>query len=160
MIEAKRDAEVVGKGKLGMPKLSKILFVLRNDVDYAKTIDYVANLASSMVNPVVQILYTVDVEPIPLDEKTEREFYSKLREEGKKIVEEAVDKISKAGIDVELYDMHFGISAERILKAEKELNPDLIVMGARGLSTFKKMLLGSISEEVTKKAKAPVLIVK
>ena len=62
--------------------------------------------------------------------------------------------------DAEFYDMHIGIAAEKILKVEKELAPDIIVMGVRGLSTFKKMFLGSISEEVTKNARTPVLLVK
>ena len=159
MIEVERKVEWGDKG-IQVPRMSRILVVLRNDVDYAKTIDYVVNLARSMADPVIHLLYTVDVEPVPSDEKVEKEFYDKLRKEGEKIVEEAIDKFNSAGIDVELYDMHFGIAAERILKAEKELNPDLIVMGARGLSTFKKMLLGSISDEITRKAKAPVLIVR
>jgi len=160
MIEVKRNVEAGERGALQIPKISKILVVLRNDVDYAKTIDYVANLAKSMNDPVIHILYTVDLEPVPADEKVEREFYGKLREEGEKIVDEAINKLNEAGIDVQLHDMHFGIAAERIIKAEKELNPDLIVIGARGLSTLKKVLLGSISDEVTRKAKAPVLIVK
>jgi len=160
MIEVERKVRVGEDGRISLPKMSKILVVLRNDVDYAKTVDYVVNLASSMVDPKIQILYTVDVEPVPSHEETERKFYRKLRKEGEEIVKNAISKIKDAGIDVELHDMHFGIAAERILKAEKELNPDLIVMGARGLSTFKKMLLGSISDEVTRKAKAPVLIVR
>ena len=160
MIEVERKTEVGERGFMKIPRISKILVVLRNDVDYFKTVDYIINLASSMVDPKIKILYTVDVEPVPSDEKIEKEFYSKLRREGEEIVENALEKIKEAGIDAELHDMHFGIAAERILKAEKELNPDLIVMGSRGLSTFKKMLLGSLSDEISKKARAPVLIVR
>ena len=159
MIEVEKRASVE-TGNTRIPKISRILLVLRNDVDYLKTVDYVINLANSIPDSKVYILYTVDLDPIPMDEKVEKEFYRKLREEGEKIVESAINRLTNAGIEVELYDMHFGIAAERILKAEKELAPDLIVMGARGLSTFKKMLLGSVSEEVTKHAKTPVLIVK
>ncbi len=160
MIEIEKEVEVGESGIINIPRMSKILVVLRNDVDHSRTVNYIINLASSMIDPKIRILYTVDVEPIPVDEETEIKFYGKLRREGEKIVRDAIDKIKNAGIDVELYDMHFGIAAERILKAERELNPDLIVMGARGLSTFKKMLLGSISDEVSRKARAPVLIVR
>ncbi len=159
MIEVEKRASVETENPR-IPRISRILLILRNDVDYLKTVDYVINLANSITNSKVFILYTVDLDPIPMDEKVEKEFYRKLREEGKKIVENAINRLKNAGVDVEFYDMHFGIAAERILKAEKELAPDLIIMGARGLSTFKKMLLGSVSEEVTKHAKTPVLIVK
>jgi len=36
----------------------------------------------------------------------------------------------------------------------------MIVMGARGLNSLKKIFLGSASDYVLKKAKIPVLIVK
>ncbi len=160
MIEVEREVEVGESGIINVPRMSKILVVLRNDVDYSRTVDYIISLASSMIDPKIRILYTVDVEPIPTHEETEIKFYSRLRKEGEEIVRGAMNKIKNAGIDVELHDMHFGIAAERILKAERELKPDLIVMGARGLSTFKKMLLGSISDEVARKARAPVLIVR
>jgi nucleotide-binding universal stress UspA family protein len=37
---------------------------------------------------------------------------------------------------------------------------DLIVIGARGLSTFKKIFLGSVSTYVMHKSKVPVMLVK
>ena len=37
---------------------------------------------------------------------------------------------------------------------------DLIVMGARGLSTFKKIFLGSVSSYVLQKAQVAVMIIK
>ena len=47
-----------------------------------------------------------------------------------------------------------------ILKVLETEKVDLIVMGARGISGIKKLLLGSTSEAVVKKANCPVLIVK
>lgn len=148
----------VKSGNTRLPGISRILLVLRNDVDNLKAVDYVANLARA--DSKVYVLYVVDVEPIPMDDKVEREFYGKLRREGKEIVEDAINRLRSAGIDAEFYDIHIGIAAEKILKVEKGLAPDIIVMGVRGLSTFKKMFLGSISEEVTKNARTPVLLVK
>ena len=37
---------------------------------------------------------------------------------------------------------------------------DLIVIGARGLSTFKKIFLGSVSTYVMHKSKVPVMLIK
>ncbi len=143
-----------------LPEISKILLVLRNDADYRKAIENAISIASGK-NAKIYVLYAVDMELPPIvPEKVEKEIYEKLREEGKKIVDEAIEKLKAAGIEAEPIGMHFGFAVERILKAEKELNPDLIILSTRGLSTLKKILMGSISEEVTKEAKAPVLLVK
>jgi nucleotide-binding universal stress UspA family protein len=53
-----------------------------------------------------------------------------------------------------------GNTVEEIVKKSKEGQFDLIVMGARGLTTIKKLFIGSISEGVIKNASCPVLIVK
>jgi nucleotide-binding universal stress UspA family protein len=53
-----------------------------------------------------------------------------------------------------------GKVSEEIVKAAKERNCDLIVMGARGLSKLKEIILGSASHEVVRKAPCQVLIVK
>lgn len=70
------------------------------------------------------------------------------------------EKIAKAqGVQVEKM-LKEGNIAEEILKTTKEGNFDLIVIGAKGMSKMKEILLGSVSHEVTKKAPCPVLIVK
>ena len=47
-----------------------------------------------------------------------------------------------------------------IIEACKNNNFDLIVIGARGLSTVKEILLGSVSHGVIRHARCPVLVVK
>jgi nucleotide-binding universal stress UspA family protein len=53
-----------------------------------------------------------------------------------------------------------GHAVEEILKTAKEGEFDLIVIGARGLSTVKEIFLGSVSHGVTVHAPCPVLIVR
>ena len=53
-----------------------------------------------------------------------------------------------------------GDAAEEILACAEELKIDLIVMGNRGLGTFKKILLGSVSSKVVSNSNCSVLIVK
>ncbi|MFD1670646.1 universal stress protein [Agrilactobacillus yilanensis] len=45
-------------------------------------------------------------------------------------------------------------------KLPEELNIDLIVLGATGRTTTEKLFLGSVSEYVTRHAKAQILIVR
>jgi nucleotide-binding universal stress UspA family protein len=53
-----------------------------------------------------------------------------------------------------------GSPAEQILKFACTQEPDLIVMGSRGMGTFKSLLLGSVSEQVAEHATVPVLVVR
>jgi nucleotide-binding universal stress UspA family protein len=47
-----------------------------------------------------------------------------------------------------------------IVKAAEENKADLIVVGSRGLSTLRRLILGSVSRKVINKSKIPVLVVK
>jgi nucleotide-binding universal stress UspA family protein len=47
-----------------------------------------------------------------------------------------------------------------IVEAAEELGADLIVMGTRGLSGIKHVLLGSVAERVLRRASCPVVTVK
>lgn len=47
-----------------------------------------------------------------------------------------------------------------IVKFSQKTKPNLIVMGARGMSTLKKIFIGSVSDYVLQKSKVPVLLVK
>lgn len=53
-----------------------------------------------------------------------------------------------------------GHPAEMILEYAKNRNADLIVVGSRGLSTFKELILGSISHNVVQQSSFLFKIVK
>ena len=56
--------------------------------------------------------------------------------------------------------LKWGNVAETILQTAAEEQCDLIVLGSRGLSGFKRLMLGSISNAVAAKAQCPVLVIK
>ena len=47
-----------------------------------------------------------------------------------------------------------------VITAAAGADTDLVVVGARGLGGVKRLLLGSVSENVLRAARCPVLIVK
>jgi nucleotide-binding universal stress UspA family protein len=53
-----------------------------------------------------------------------------------------------------------GTPAPEILRMARRVDADLIVVGARGLGTLGRLLLGSVSEAVLLHARCPVVIVR
>ena len=53
-----------------------------------------------------------------------------------------------------------GPVAEEIVRIGEEGNYDYIVVGTRGMSGFKRMLIGSVAEKVVLHAHCPVVIVR
>ncbi|HEY2991766.1 MAG TPA: universal stress protein [Methylomirabilota bacterium] len=53
-----------------------------------------------------------------------------------------------------------GHPVDEIVRAAADAEVDVVVMGARGLGTLKRLLLGSVSEGVLRHADRPVLIVR
>jgi len=57
-------------------------------------------------------------------------------------------------------DVLVGHPAQQIIQRAEMSRADLIVLGRRGTSTFKELVLGSISERVLAAAHCPVLITR
>lgn len=64
------------------------------------------------------------------------------------------------GFSVEAKIAKGGAIADEILKAAESSEADLVVMGSRGLTGLKELVLGSVSSAVVHRAKVPVLTVK
>lgn len=69
-----------------------------------------------------------------------------------------VDDVDTAGITI-TQTLFEGDAVTRILDRATDWNADLIVMGTHGRSGFERMLLGSVTEKVLRKAACPVLTV-
>jgi nucleotide-binding universal stress UspA family protein len=81
------------------------------------------------------------------------------REAGKRILAEGEDKVKAEKVEVETM-LKEGHTVQEIIKTAKEGNFDLIVIGARGISHIRELLLGSVTDGVIHHAPCPVLVVK
>lgn len=54
----------------------------------------------------------------------------------------------------------YGHPADEIIRASKNLDADVIVMGTHGRGGLSRALMGSIAAEVVRKAHCPVLTIK
>jgi nucleotide-binding universal stress UspA family protein len=81
------------------------------------------------------------------------------REVGQRILDDGEQKAKSEDVQVESI-IREGNTVQEIIKLAKEGNFDLMVMGVRGVSKLRELLLGSVSEGVMKHASCPVLVVK
>jgi nucleotide-binding universal stress UspA family protein len=81
------------------------------------------------------------------------------RNVGRRILNDAEQKAKSESLQVECL-LFEGNTVQEITRLAKEGDFDLIVIGVRGGSKLRELLLGSVSEGVTKHASCPVLIVK
>jgi nucleotide-binding universal stress UspA family protein len=58
------------------------------------------------------------------------------------------------------YRLEEGFAATEILRLAEEAKADLIVMGTHGRTGLSRLVLGSVAEQVVRKARCPVLTVK
>ncbi|MBC7838130.1 MAG: universal stress protein [Nitrospiraceae bacterium] len=86
-------------------------------------------------------------------------MYPGLKEASKKLLEQSVQKLIKAGFIAEPL-CYLGNPAEEIMKAASRQQADLIVMGAQGLGAIARFLIGSVSTRVVQHANGSVLVVR
>ena len=87
------------------------------------------------------------------------DFWSNVKSEAEQSLGRFADQLREAGIEVEAA-VREGYPATVIEEEAERQQADLIVIGTRGLTGLKHLLLGSIAERVVQKSRCPVLTVK
>jgi len=87
------------------------------------------------------------------------DFWSNVKAEAEESLTRYAEQVRAAGLECDLV-VREGYPATVIEDAAEELGADLIVIGTRGHTGLKHLLLGSIAERVVQKAPCPVLTVK
>jgi nucleotide-binding universal stress UspA family protein len=85
-------------------------------------------------------------------------YFADIRDAASQQLAEWQEKHVPAEIAVEA-SMMSEVPSEAILKTAAEIGADLIVMGTRGLSGFKHVILGSVAERTIRFAPCPVMTV-
>jgi nucleotide-binding universal stress UspA family protein len=78
---------------------------------------------------------------------------------GNRILDDGEQRVKAAKVEVNRL-LEEGHTVQQIVRVAKEGNFELIVMGARGISRIREMLLGSVSDGVIHHVACPVLVVK
>lgn len=56
--------------------------------------------------------------------------------------------------------MHIGDAADQLLREIHEVDPDLVILGAKGCTATKRFVLGGVAQKVLKYAPCSVLLVR
>jgi nucleotide-binding universal stress UspA family protein len=82
------------------------------------------------------------------------------RQAGVQLLEETQRDLMEEEIEVDT-KLTEGHAADEILKAAQDFQADLIVVGSRGMTEFKRvMMLGGVSHKVVRHAECSVLVVR
>ncbi len=94
-----------------------------------------------------------DVGPQSVRDSVAKEFHSEHAE-----LQDIADRLRAQGIETKALLIQ-GATAATILREASKLRVDMIVVGSHGYGAVHKLLVGSVSENVLRKATAPVLVV-
>ena len=147
----------------------KILVAVDGSEPSNDALDYAIDIAEKYGSAEVQLVHVIQnissivytggagLEPIWIGSLSDD-----LEKSGKLILEDAKKKIKekKAKIKKVSTKLLHGNPADEIVKLAKDGKFDLIVIGSRGLSGVKELILGSVSSKVVNHATVPVLVVK
>lgn len=87
------------------------------------------------------------------------DFWTSVRNAASEKLQESAQKVAAEGVQVDTHLTEMA-PAPAVTEAAEQLHVDLIVMGTRGLTGLKHVLLGSVAERVLRTAPCPVLTVK
>lgn len=90
------------------------------------------------------------------------ELVQALRDSGQKVLDNAQQKVSAMGVQVEseLLEAHGGQAGNAIVKDAEQCHADIIVLGTHGRRGFSRLVMGSDAEQVVRQARVPVLLVR
>ena len=152
----------------------KILVPLDGSEHSLKALDKAVQIAKRFGGKITLVnVYSVSVQPLLLPEPTVAgvptmpvltaaeitRIGESARSVGRRILDDGAEKAKEEEVKTEKILVE-GHAVQEIVKLAKEGDFGLIVIGARGLSKIREILLGSVSDGVIHHASCPVLVVK
>jgi nucleotide-binding universal stress UspA family protein len=138
---------------------SKILVAIDSSDASMDAADY-ATAISQRYNAELYALHVIHADVDLYWPHVTSEFTRNMRNEGEKYLDKVKVKANEQDIQIKTEIISSKDISGGILDFAQENNIDLIVIGTRGRSGFKRLLLGSVASQVVTYAHCPVLVVK
>ncbi|QBO35641.1 universal stress protein [Periweissella cryptocerci] len=109
----------------------------------------------------LHILHVIDTRAFQNVSSFDTTMVEQVSETAKETLDEYVERAKAVGVENVSYTIEYGSPKAIIAKeAPKEVNADLIMIGATGLNAVERILIGSVTEYVTRTADVDVLVVR
>lgn len=144
-----------------MIEIKKILVPVDFSEHSKQALDIAVGLAKTLsaeVHLVHVLHYPVQV-AAPGQMAIPADLWTEIRDAAARKLEKTTKTVEGEGIKAESH-LSEGPNAHSIVELAEKLGVDLIVMGTRGLSGLKHVMLGSVAERTVRLAHCPVLTVK
>lgn len=153
--------------------LSRVLVAIDGSIPSMRATDYAISIAIKN-NSQLLVLYVIDAYKYPrlpssiiLAPTFGTEKYLEERNEAEKLMSKIKEKFrlkindyrKSKELKIEIIEGTKSAAAT-IMEYAETRNADLIIIGSRGRTGFKKLLLGSVSSSIIKNAHCPVLIIR
>jgi nucleotide-binding universal stress UspA family protein len=128
--------------------------------DFSKQSAYAFEVACSLARNYQAPVYVLHVAAPSVEiegEAMKRPYSAEYLREERQRLERVQSPYPGVTVHHELVE---GTPAEEILRAAREVPCDFIVMGTHGGSALRRLLMGSVAEEVLRRAEQPVIAVK
>ena len=110
----------------------------------------------------VWILHNAEPEPdvveFKADPQTARESLSKKFHGEHRQIQKIAKRLRKTGLKTTALLVH-GATVDTILREASDLDVDLIVVGSHGRNAMYQLVMGSVSGEILRKSRCPILVV-
>ncbi len=139
----------------------KVLLVLDETENGKIALERLIKLAKMGLRADVYVVFIKELEVSPMvSEKKEVEAYHRTRLKAMRMIEKYIKELESVGLNVKDIKVVFGKPSERTLRLEREIEPDLIVMGVKRRSFFRRLLEGDPCKDLIQKSKSTVVICK
>ena len=138
--------------------------------DASKDAEKAALIASDIANSTdseLHVLHVGNTKDFHIAPGAEQSFsprtgsLGEIREKAEKTLGQAVEQVEEAGGTVAQAHLRLGDPDDEILRfCDEQGGFGLIVMGSRGLTRIKRVVMGSVSESIVRHAHCPVLVAR
>jgi len=141
--------------------MKKILITTDGSIHAEKGLEQGRKIAEKFCSEVIVLSVTDDFRNAYLDDSVYLFQLSKDHlEQNAKTIMGKVESVFEGFCGSLTTSIKNGDPAQVIIETIEEEAPDLVVMGSKGLSGIKKVVIGSVSNKVLNNTKVPILIVR
>ena len=109
----------------------------------------------------LRLLHVVDTRAFQNISSFDSSMVEQVTETAKKTLDKYIDYAKDTVVKIVIYSIEYGAPKTIIARdVPKEMNANLIMIGATGLNAVERILIGSVTEYVTRMAICDVLVVR